>query len=99
MPDGKTISGTFLFDPTDKIYLEHFPGNPVVPGSLIIDAFVKALINNNIIILNDYTLNNFRFRKFISPGEYTFHITEAASFFSCKLLNGEKTVVTGEILI
>lgn len=98
MSDKKNISGSFLFDPTDKIYLEHFPGNPVVPGSLIIDAFVKVLITHNI-IQKGYTLNNFRFKKFISPGEYRFHITNVASVFSCKLLNGEKTAVTGNILI
>lgn len=98
MSAGKNISGSFFFDPTDKIYLEHFPGSPVVPGSLVIDAFVKALIKNNI-ILENYTINNFRFRKFIPPGEYTFHITKAASIFSCKLFSGEKTAVTGEILI
>ncbi|MBU4420644.1 MAG: hypothetical protein KKH84_06520, partial [Proteobacteria bacterium] len=37
------IKGTFYFDPSDRIYAEHFPGNPVVPGSLIIHAFLKAL--------------------------------------------------------
>ena len=98
MSEAKNISGTFLFDPTDKIYLEHFPGSPVVPGSLIIDAFVKTLIKQNIIMKN-YTISNFRFRKFIPPGDYTFIITEASSVFSCKLFNGKKTAVTGEILI
>lgn len=98
MSEAKNISGSFLFDPIDKVYLEHFPGNAVVPGSLIIDAFVKVLIKNNIALKN-YTINNFRFRKFIPPGEYTFHIAEASSVFSCKLFNGEKTAVTGEILI
>ena len=98
MSVGKNISGTFLFDPTDKIYLEHFPGNPVVPGSLIIDAFVRALIKNDI-NLKSYSINNFRFKKFIPPGEYKFNITETSSVYSCKLFSEEKKAVTGEILI
>lgn len=98
MSEGKNISGTFLFDPADKIYLEHFPGNPVVPGSLIIDAFVQALFKNHIYLKN-YTINNFRFKKFISPGEYSFNITKTSSVFSCKLLNNEKVAVSGEFLI
>ena len=33
--DLKRYSGTFVFDPRDPVFDEHFPGNPVVPGSLI----------------------------------------------------------------
>ena len=31
-----------FFDPADSIYADHFPGNPVVPGSLITHALLSA---------------------------------------------------------
>ncbi len=43
------ISGLFFFDPLDKIYKDHFPGTPVVPGSIIISAFVEILKNKKAI--------------------------------------------------
>ncbi len=98
MPFAKNFSGYFFFDPADEIYLEHFPGNPVVPGSIIINAFVDALVKNNIKSSN-YTIKNFRFRKFISPGEYKYIITADSSNYSCKLYNNEKPAVTGVIII
>lgn len=94
----KNISGSFFFDPADEIYLEHFPGNPVVPGSIIINAFVDALMKNKI-QSPDYKIKNFRFKKFVSPGEYKFDITAVASNYSCRLYSDEKTAVTGVIMI
>lgn len=44
------MEGTFFFDPKDKIYKDHFPENPVVPGSVIIHAFslaVKKYMDDN----------------------------------------------------
>jgi 3-hydroxymyristoyl/3-hydroxydecanoyl-(acyl carrier protein) dehydratase len=40
--DKDTWEGNFFFDPDDGIYRTHFPGYPVVPGSLIVHAFLKA---------------------------------------------------------
>ncbi len=94
----KNFSGSFFFDPADEIYLEHFPGNPVVPGSIIINAFVNTLIKNNITSSN-FKIKNFRFKKFISPGEYKFNVTADSSNYSCKLYNNEKAAVTGVIII
>lgn len=94
------IKGTFYFDPSDRIYAEHFPGNPVVPGSLIIHAFLKALkedgMNEEIQIIE-----NFRFKEFISPGEYNFDIEICKDQMKCRLFRSSsdtmKAVVTGII--
>lgn len=94
----KVIDGLFIFDPSDKIYKEHFPGNPVVPGSIIMDAFINVLKKTRLIPGN-YKIKNFRFKKFISPGEYRYEITQDFSGFSCKLYKNEKAAVTGIILI
>jgi 3-hydroxyacyl-[acyl-carrier-protein] dehydratase len=94
------IKGTFYFDPSDRIYAEHFPGHPVVPGSLIIRAFLKALkedgINEEI-----YVIENFRFKEFISPGEYHFDIEICKDQMKCGLFRSSsdeiKPIVTGII--
>lgn len=98
MPFTQNLTGLFFFDPADKIYAEHFPGNPVVPGSIIINAFIKALAKHKIESSN-YTVKNFRFKKFISPGEYRYTISTGSSKNSCRLFHNDKAAVTGEILI
>ncbi|MBC2695660.1 MAG: hypothetical protein HF982_10380 [Desulfobacteraceae bacterium] len=87
------IKGIFYFDPSDRIYAEHFPGNPVVPGSLIIHAFLKALKKNGI---NEeiHIIENFRFKKFISPGEYNFDIEICKNQIKCRLSISSSAVVT-----
>ena len=94
------IKGTFYFVPSDKIYGDHFPGKPVVPGSLIIHAFLKALKEeevNNV----QYIIESFRFRKFVSPGEYPFNIEFDHNKMKCRLFQSSsdmlKPIVTGII--
>ena len=60
------IKGTFYFDPADRIYEDHFPGNPIVPGSLIVHAFTEAGKKLGL-EANRCTIENFRFREFVSP--------------------------------
>jgi len=94
------ITGTFYFDPSDKIYHDHFPGCPVVPGSLIISAFMEAIrqeeINGSFLSVED-----FRFKEFIQPGEYGFRVKDKNGKLICGLylLKGEKkkALVTGII--
>ena len=94
------IKGTFYFDPSDKIYSCHFPGNPVVPGSLIIHAFLKALKKDG--VNEEYkTIKNFRFKKFISPGAYPFNIEILQNQMKCMLFQNNsdsmRPIVTGVI--
>lgn len=94
------IKGTFYFDPSDKIYAEHFPGKPVVPGSLIIHAFLKALKEEGFNQIQ-YIIKDFRFKKFVSPGEYNFDIEMLQDQIKCKLFKNNldltKPIVTGII--
>ena len=90
------IEGTFFFDPEDKIYRDHFPSEPVVPGCLIIHAFLEA-VRKVQLKHADISINNFRFKKFISPGEYFFTIDAETGHFICRLYEKGKAVVSGEI--
>ncbi len=94
------ISNIFYFDPSDGIYGDHFPGNPVVPGSVIVSAFLKAGkesgFSDEACIVED-----FRFRGFVAPGEHAFSIQFVRDQMKCRLyqdnVDTSKTLVTGTI--
>ncbi len=88
MPPDDLFSGSFFFDPADPIYADHFPGYPVVPGSLIIQAFLKAVQNSGMGI-RPGRLQDFRFRRFIMPGEYEFRLENRGDSLRSRLLQRE----------
>lgn len=90
--------GQFFFDPEDLIYQFHFPGNPVVPGSVMIQAFMKALLEKG--VSNPVqAVHRFRFKTFVKPGLYPFQIEKKGTAFTCRLYKGGKTLVTGTLEI
>jgi 3-hydroxyacyl-[acyl-carrier-protein] dehydratase len=89
------IKGTFFFDPDDKIYEVHFPSNPVVPGSVIVQAFMTA--GNQAGFFIPRILENFRFKKFVSPGTYEFIIEASSDVMECRLFHEGKALVTGRM--
>lgn len=88
----------FFFNPEDKIYKEHFIDNPVVPGSLIIHAFIEAAslmgFDKKFLLLK-----KFRFMKFITPGEYSYRIEDEKDSLKCFLYIDNKIAVSGEIIL
>ena len=85
---------SIFFDPEDGIYGDHFPGNPVVPGSLITHAF---LVVSEAIGLTGKTpvLQNFKFRSFVSPGTYRCTIRRAEDRILFELFDGENLAAEG----
>lgn len=90
------MEGTFFFDPADRIYEDHFPGNPVVPGSLLVQAFIQAAGRMGL-AAERYTVENFRFKKFVAPGEYPFRIQYGADRLKCELYHQNEILVTGTL--
>lgn len=93
--------GYFFFDPADPIYADHFPGNAVVPGSLIVQAFVSAAENVQG-AAGQVMLENFRFKRFVSPGNYAYRMVLSAETaghdrLQCSLYNNGDAVVTGTL--
>jgi 3-hydroxyacyl-[acyl-carrier-protein] dehydratase len=96
VPPESDIAGEIFFDPQDSIYPDHFPGHPVVPGSLIIEAFIRVvgpILKDN---QKSWVVENFRFRHFISPGRYAFRVSgKADGPMQCMLYDGSRVVATG----
>lgn len=88
------MRGSFFFDPDDAIYGDHFPGNPVVPGSMIIQAFMLAADRIGA-YHGAFSISGFRFKKFISPGEYDYRIEIAGNDLKCSLFEGSSVVASG----
>jgi 3-hydroxyacyl-[acyl-carrier-protein] dehydratase len=87
--------GNFFFDPKDPIYDDHFPGQPVVPGSLIIAAFLKVIEEKDI---QPTAIHGFRFKAFVSPGSYTYKLVINTGTIDCSLLHNGRKLASGKIL-
>jgi 3-hydroxyacyl-[acyl-carrier-protein] dehydratase len=89
-----SIEGTFYFDPEDRIYEDHFPGRAVVPGSLIVQAFLEAGkaagFSNQV-----GGVENFQFKEFVAPGEYAFSMEDMEKGWQCRLYHKGTAVVSG----
>jgi 3-hydroxyacyl-[acyl-carrier-protein] dehydratase len=86
--------GVFYFHPDDGVYKDHFPECPVVPGSLVVHAFLEAAAEAG--FSSDYlTIENFRFREFLSPGHYAYRIELEENRLKCLIYRREKILVTG----
>ena len=94
---GNIYEGVFHFDPADGIYVVHFPVYPVVPGSVIVHAFIEAA--GRYIDLKEYTIERFGFREFVTPGNYHFNIQFLKNRLRCVLYQEDKTLVTGTIRV
>ena len=93
----KSCGGIFYFDPRDGIYRVHFPGYPVVPGSVIVHAFIKAA--GQILPLRGYSIERFGFRGFVTPGEYRFRLDVLGDRLKCRLYRGDRTLASGTLKI
>ena len=82
--------GILVFDPGDGIYVDHFPGHPVVPGSLVIQAFLDLAGGARVI-------EAFRFRVFLAPGQYRYRMTLCRGVWNCELLEDEQVLASGKI--
>lgn len=95
----RSYKGRFYFDPKDPIYEDHFPGRPVVPGSLIVHAFITAA-SSLTGALKTGGVENFRFKQFVTPGSYSYRLDlretgNGAPAWFCRLLDGDRELVSG----
>ena len=89
------MNGTFYFDPADRIYADHFPGRAVVPGSLIVHAFMEEARRTEGVAGGRFMAEGFRFMEFVTPGKYSFTMETDKGRLRCRLYHEGKTVVSG----
>ena len=94
----KKLNGVFFFDPTDRIYQSHFPERPVVPGSVILQAFLDILRQEGL-FPEEIGIENFRFHDFIFPGDCDFSITVEGRQVNCMIYDGEKLAAKGKLML
>ena len=83
--------GILHFAPDDPIYREHFPGFPIVPGSLVVMAFLDLAGDAG-------GIERFGFRSFLVPGDYRYRMVRLQKGWECTLLEGKKTMVKGRLI-
>lgn len=76
-PDGKHITGSRTFTEKDFFFEGHFPGNPIVPGVILIETLAQcggcgvsaAAIAPPGALYAIATLNKVKFHRIVRPGE------------------------------
>jgi len=93
-----TLTGEVVFDPADRIYADHFPGNPVAPGTLIVKAFLEAArrIEPQ---RRPVSVEKVRFLRFIPPGQYSFRVNHRGDRLDCELFDSDHTLATGTVIL
>jgi len=89
----KTVhEGTFLFPATHPLFADHFEGAPVVPGSLLLRAFVEEAGT----VWPDFATQGatgFRFRRFVTPGRHPFRMERTDLTVRCTLMDTQGGVL------
>ncbi|MFH2090841.1 MAG: hypothetical protein ABIJ31_00565 [Pseudomonadota bacterium] len=102
-------TGSFYFDPDDAIYADHFPGSPVVPGSLIVHAFCRVIEKQGLgwLTSDSFQVEKFRFERFVTPGEYQYTlqfaddgaVSPGECRVGCSLYDGQNRVARGTMIV
>lgn len=91
------VSGCMAFPADHPLFADHFPGDPVTPGSLLINAFLQEARRR----WPDCRLagaRNFRFRHFVRPGSYTYTLEREGQVLRCTLRDKKGLrLVSGEL--
>jgi len=78
------LSLSVSFAPDDACFNNHFPGNPVVPGSLVMGLSLQA-IREHLGRSGPLRVQRFSFSRFARPGSYTLDIKEEGETCLCTL--------------
>ena len=74
-------------------YAGHFPGEPIVPGVLLLDLVVEALAQGD-----PRVIGNVKFHRAVTPGEtFTLRCQVAGPRVTFRCLNGEQLLVEGTL--
>lgn len=78
----------------------HFPGNPIVPGVVILDQALVFLANAIGKPITHCKLGSAKFLSPVGPGEtLTYHYTERAGAIQVAVKRGEQSVAAASITL
>ncbi len=80
----KTLTVRFTFSEEDPFYANHFQGFAVVPGSLIMEAFLQTIEKNEKESL-PLMVKRFQFKRFTRPRQAEAKITRQKDQWHCEL--------------
>ncbi|UTF51749.1 hypothetical protein NLA06_07655 [Desulfomicrobium sp. ZS1] len=84
------------FDRADACFNGHFPGNPVVPGSLIAGLCMQVIAQHRG-RREPLRIHRFSFSRFASPGTYALGIEEQGDTYLCTLRRDDTIFAQGRI--
>ncbi|WP_342438346.1 3-hydroxyacyl-ACP dehydratase FabZ family protein [Paenibacillus sp. FSL L8-0436] len=100
-----------LFRGDEQFFIGHFPGNPIVPGVILIETLAQAAAVLNAIRWNKsqegylMKVNHFTFRKFVLPDQLlriqVKHVRKISKsdVFSGEIYRNEQLVAEGSITV
>jgi len=96
------VPGSFetLFASNHPTAEGHFPGNPIIPGALVLDVILSAIIGDKEAPTLAYELRAAKFHRPIRPGDRVridWHEAHGDIRFQCLLINSDEVALTGTI--
>jgi len=91
--DDQRIVGEYTFDPSLDFYKAHFPGNPVTPGVILIEAMAQTCV----VAMGIYLfLKEAEKNPEFDPRNYLTLFTECSMEFLKEVKPGERVTIKGE---
>jgi 3-hydroxyacyl-[acyl-carrier-protein] dehydratase len=93
--DATHIVGQYTFDPRASFYPDHFPGNPVTPGVILVETMGQtAVVAMGIYLMKLAQEQN----PTEDPKDYATMFTDCTAEFLKPVLPGETVTVRGELV-
>jgi len=77
----------------------HFPGNPIIPGALLLDSVIHAILGATPIQL-PYEIRAVKFLRPVRPGDnirIEWHDARGETRFQCVLIDAAEIALTGTL--
>ncbi len=91
----RTYSCTFAEG--EACFTDHFPEQPVIPGSLLIAVASECIRGETCAVSPKLIVRKFSFRRFACPGAYQLRITREKVNFLCTYSQGTHVVAEGKL--
>lgn len=88
-------------DPQHPAFAGHFPGNPIVPGVVLLDEALYAIACTTGLSLATCELRSIKFLNPLPPGVAVMLVSEVQSNGSIRfdIVAGERKIATGSVLM